>query len=281
MSENLKVLNICKNIRPTLEDVTTHHISESMEILEHEKFDKSKPTALYLHGFHEHQSSESVETIVKSYYENGNYNILTLDWTIMCNGSYFKAAFIQVNDMGTAFAPILMKMFENGLDIEKFHLIGHSLGGQLAGIIGRVLHNQSGNSLMLKRITALDPAFPGFLNTPISPSVSGDDAEFVDIIHTDSGIYGTPFALGDADFFPNGGLGKQPGCPLRNFEPLTDLDLCSHRRSWAFWAESVIGKTEPFWAIPAKKYTDFITGKNKNYTTMEDIVVMGNNCPTK
>lgn len=35
---------------------------------------------------------------------------------------------------------------------------------------------------------------------------------FTDIIHTDGGILGIPWAVGHADFFPNGGFASQPGC---------------------------------------------------------------------
>jgi hypothetical protein len=37
----------------------------------------------------------------------------------------------------------------------------------------------------------------------------------VDIIHTDSGFYGTAKISGTVDFFPNNGIRVQPGCPLR------------------------------------------------------------------
>lgn len=42
--------------------------------------------------------------------------------------------------------------------------------------------------------------------------LSYNDAKFVDVIHTDGGIFGYPWALGHADFFPNGGTPLQPGC---------------------------------------------------------------------
>lgn len=70
------------------------------------------------------------------------------------------------------------------------------------------------------RLTGLDPAYPGFypplLGAPISPS----DAQFVDVVHTDGGGYGTPARSGHADFWPNEGGAKQPGC-LTATVPLT------------------------------------------------------------
>lgn len=65
---------------------------------------------------------------------------------------------------------------------------------------------------MTLRITGLDPAFPGFYTIVIGPQpISKNDASFVDIIHTDAGIVGTPFNTGTVDFWPNGGR-RQPGC---------------------------------------------------------------------
>lgn len=46
--------------------------------------------------------------------------------------------------------------------------------------------------------------------------LSSTDAEFVDVIHTDGGVFGFPIALGDADFFPNGGFPAQPGCQINS-----------------------------------------------------------------
>lgn len=46
--------------------------------------------------------------------------------------------------------------------------------------------------------------------------LASTDAEFVDVIHTDGGVFGFPIALGDVDFFPNGGFPAQPGCRINS-----------------------------------------------------------------
>lgn len=66
-----------------------------------------------------------------------------------------------------------------------------------------------------RRITGLDPAGPGFF-FPLKTQpdhLRSTDAQFVDIIHSDAGLYGQPCATGTADFWPNGGTETQPGCP--------------------------------------------------------------------
>lgn len=58
----------------------------------------------------------------------------------------------------------------------------------------------------------LDPAFPLFMFINPPTRLSRDAADFVDIIHTDSGVLGNPWPLGHADFYPNQGIPLQPGC---------------------------------------------------------------------
>lgn len=132
------------------------------------------------------------------------------------------------------------------MDINKFHIVGHSLGGQIAGIIGREVFTRSNKTMSIKRykqiyflftiiylfhylflllnirISALDPAFPLFYTGGLTNHLTKSDAKFVDVIHTDAWIYGAPVSTGTVDFWPNGGITLQPGCPKRNYKVLTD-----------------------------------------------------------
>lgn len=58
----------------------------------------------------------------------------------------------------------------------------------------------------------LDPAFPLYMFVDPLSRLSADAADFVDIIHTDGGVLGSPWPSGHADFFPNLGIPLQPGC---------------------------------------------------------------------
>lgn len=71
------------------------------------------------------------------------------------------------------------------------------------------------------RITGLDPANPPFFPAILLDHLKHSDAEYVDIIHTDAGLYGQPIATGTIDFWPNGGSTLQPGCPFRLGIPLS------------------------------------------------------------
>lgn len=84
--------------------------------------------------------------------------------------------------LGVVLGGILLEMLTEGLEITKFHIVGHSLGGQLAGIIGRTIIEKSQGAAKLKRISALDPAFPPFYPGVFIGHLSKTDAEFVDVI---------------------------------------------------------------------------------------------------
>ncbi|CAD7079409.1 unnamed protein product [Hermetia illucens] len=261
------------------DDKEVYELANSNLILQHPKFDNAKKTCIYIHGYLESPDVESVKVIVDAYLQRNDHNIIILDWTEDAAGSYLLSAIKKMRQLGTIVANALILMTDAGLKLENVHIVGHSLGGQMAGVIGREVKNRSGGSLVIKRLSALDPAFPGFYPAKVSivKPISKDDAEFVDVIHTDAWLYGAPSSTGTVDFWPNGGRTLQPGCPRRNFRPLSDNDLSSHRRSWWFWAESVINShPEKFNAVKAKSWSEFKAGKTLEF---EQHVVMGLHCP--
>lgn len=66
-------------------------------------------------------------------------------------------------------------------------MIGHSLGSHIAGFVGKGLKSQRGKRPF--RISGLDPAGPYFRQFYFIPEerLSEQDADIVDVIHTDSG----------------------------------------------------------------------------------------------
>ncbi|XP_055921925.1 lipase member H-A-like [Eupeodes corollae] len=262
---------------PNFTDSATFELDDGISLLKHEKFDKTKKTVLYVHGYLENLTVESIKVIVEAYLQRKDVNLIVLDWGELADGNYMLDAVVNAKQLGPVLAKKLIDMFDQGLDISSFHLIGHSLGGQMSGIVGREVYRRSKKTKRLRRITALDPAFPPFY-TCITAHLNKKDADFVDVIHTDAWIYGAPISTGTADFWPNSGKTLQPGCPKRNYKMLTDNDLSSHRRSWYFWAESVAGKyNEQFEAVKTKNWNDFKSGKINEDSDLK--VVMGHDCP--
>lgn len=99
----------------------------------------------------------------------------------------------------------------------------------------------------------VDPAYPAFhdpekTNQVLDPS----DAEFVDVLHTCSGLLGHNSNLGHADFFPNGGKAAQPGCDFTS----DFVGACSHGRSYRYFAESVVTRNG-FMAFECNSWEDY------------------------
>lgn len=118
---------------------------------------------------------------------------------------------------------------------KNFYLVGHSLGGQCAGLVGRHLRKISNENFVIPKIYALDPAGPDFeRKLPLIlhkgfDCISRNDASYVQVIHTNGNNYGVRGTVGHADFYPNGGM-NQPGCKD---------DSCSHQFAWMFYQQSV------------------------------------------
>ncbi|XP_013142799.1 PREDICTED: pancreatic lipase-related protein 2-like [Papilio polytes] len=248
-------------------------LSQAVDLFDVKGFDRSNATVLYIHGFIETAQQESIQVMVNAYLEaRPNTNVLLLDWSNMAHGSYLVNAARNTKKVGATTAEYINKLSEAGLQLDKLHLIGHSLGSHVAGYTARDLKNKFNKTV--KRLTALDPAFPAFYpDGVVMEHVCERDAEFVDVIHTDAGGYGAPVRTGTADFWPNGGRRTQPGCPRFAPVPLSDDNLCSHWRSWRFYAESV-RNPEAFPASPADSYQKF-----KDNTKPEvGMVYMGADC---
>ncbi|CRL04727.1 CLUMA_CG017787, isoform A [Clunio marinus] len=261
----------------TLNEQRAFTLPKAVEILEQEEFDNAKPTVIYIHGFIETMANESIKVIVDAYQTRGDHNIIILDWGELADGNYLLDAVPNSVKLGNILADTILDLVNNGLDVNKLHLVGHSLGGQMAGYIARKIKDKSCNTIKLKRISALDPAFPPFYPGVFVKPLNKKDAELVDVIHTDAWLYGAPASTGTADFWPNSGKTLQPGCPKRNYKMLSENDLCSHRRSWYFWAESVARKQEKsFPSIKCKSWNNFKEGRHEGTT---EIAYMGIDCP--
>ena len=116
---------------------------------------------------------------------------------------YFQAA-SNTQIAGRAIGYLLNQLKKKGLNVQ-FHCVGHSLGSHVCAYAG--FHTQSEFGWKIDRITGLDPAGLNFEHSDVAVRIDKSDAEFVDIIHTNTGPTGAGITapLGHADFYPNGG----------------------------------------------------------------------------
>ena len=105
--------------------------------------------------------------------------------------------------------------------------VGFSLGAHLCGQLGHHVH--------LNHIYGLDP--PGPIISKFDIKLKLDDADLVEVFHTNAGGFGIKSSLGDRDFYFNGGR-KQPYC-----ESTTFTKSCNHFYSICFLGQYLNNST--------------------------------------
>lgn len=200
--------------------------------------------------------------------------VIIVDWR---GGSHceYKQAIANIRVVGAVLAHVISILYEElGLnDLDKVHLIGHSLGAHSSGYAGEILQNNY-NLPKIGRITGLDPAGPFFSDVGRPVRLDETDATFVDVVHSDiKPLYlkgfGMEKPIGHIDFYPNGGL-QNPGCDLSldEFMKLRDNSTsgiqkfisCDHMRSYEFFINS-IKYDKNFIAIKCDSYDKFTAGE--------------------
>lgn len=179
----------------------------------------NRETVFYIHGWTESFESENVYTVAQAYIDRQDHNVVVVDWGQYSVGEYYLTIpkFTQISKL---IGMHLVNLFQGGLNVQRFHCVGHSFGAHICGIMSREVMRLSAGLYKLKRITGLDPAGPGFYPPMIEKPLSPKDAHFVDVIHSDTIWVGNDQNNGHVDFYPNFGQ-VQPGC--------SDLRLHSFR----------------------------------------------------
>jgi len=202
-------------------------------------FSSSKTTIFLIHGFISSGEDKGwMGTMKDSFLASYDFNVVLLDWSNGANVGTFNLDYPKASQntrvVGDMLAQLVDYLHDDaGLKGSDVHCIGHSLGSHVCGYGGKAVGRSAGS---FSRISCLDPAGPYFENTPDYVRLDRADAGFVDCIHTD-GVplyeagFGMMQAIGDADYYPNGGV-DQPGCR-------TIAVGCSHGRSHEYYASSI------------------------------------------
>ncbi|XP_066589737.1 lipase member H-A-like [Prorops nasuta] len=216
-------------------------VSFLIEEVDHVKryLNLKKGLILYIHGYMEGSESESSQIMSKVFLERGDCNVAVLDWSKLSHDLY-PLVVLRSRPIARSASRALDKLIEFGLDSSKVHVIGHSAGGHIADYISKFSKNKK------VRYTGLDLAGPLY----ISKLPRGSDEPFFDVLHTDSGVYGTIMNVGTVDFYANGGTRPQPGCAL------LDFGLCNHQASWRYYFE-IVRTGKGFLATKCSDYVNY------------------------
>jgi len=154
-----------------------------------------------------------------------------------------------------------------GLTTDKIYLVGFGIGAHVAAYVG--------DRTRVGRITGLDPMQNLFEGFPKEVHLDKTDADYVDILHSDSRPiipdvgFGFMNPYGHVDFYLNGAHG-QPGCrlprPWQFKSNMQFLDLvrentrlavatvaCAHRRAYKVFIESINSTKCIFWGYEGDK----------------------------
>lgn len=215
-----------------------------------------------------------------------NVNVILVSWEGGNQGLYEKAV-ANTKIVARQLTVLLYYLASlNGFELRdtkflnKFNLVGHSLGAHISGFTGKDLSGEVG------RIIGLDPAGPEFYHATQKFRLDRSDAQLVMVIHSNGctlsiveRCYGLEKPIGHLDYYANNGK-HQPQC---EFDSLG----CSHRASIDYYGSFLDHEiyTREFlgdkylslyrlFAIPGNDYDDFHQGYSLSrlcpITTLDD-----------
>ncbi|NXU53306.1 LIPH Lipase, partial [Turnix velox] len=215
--------------------------------------DVTKKTTFIIHGYRLTGSAPVwIPDLVHLLLSVEDMNVILVDWNQGATTLIYSNASRNCKKVAEILKKLIDEMLLDGASLDSLHMIGVSLGAHISGFVGQLFDG------MLGRITGLDPAGPLYRGKPPSERLDPTDAQFVDVIHSDTDGLGYTEALGHIDFYPNGGT-DQPGCPLTIFSGLQYFK-CDHQRS-VFLFLSSLNQSCSITAYPCDSYRSYRNGK--------------------
>lgn len=105
------VLPFHANYSKVFDEHTVYPVNESLAIMTHAKFDHKKKTVLYIHGYVEDPTHQSIHVIVDAYLQRDDYNIMVLDWSDLADGNFFVDAVPNIKQVSCSIRILLFSTF--------------------------------------------------------------------------------------------------------------------------------------------------------------------------
>uniref|UniRef100_A0A8D0HLF3 Phospholipase A1 member A n=1 Tax=Sphenodon punctatus TaxID=8508 RepID=A0A8D0HLF3_SPHPU len=229
------------------------------EDVRNSSFNTSLDTKIIIHGFRAMGTKPSwVEGLARTLLRAAEVNVIAVDW-IHGSTTAYPTAVENVIKLALEISHFISKLLVGvRFSSEKsIHLIGVSLGAQVAGLVGQFYQGQLG------RITGLDPAGPKYTRASREERLDPGDAHFVEAIHTDTDNLGIRIPVGHIDYYVNGGK-DQPGSHP-TFLALLSLAvyrylICDHMRAVHLYISALEDDACPLMAFPCSSHEDFLAG---------------------
>lgn len=214
----------------------------------------TKKTTFIIHGFRPTGSPPVwMEKLVKGLLHVQDMNVVVVDWNRGATTVIYTHASSRTRKVAVILKEFIDQMLDKGASLDNIYMIGVSLGAHISGFVGEMYTGQLG------RITGLDPAGPLFNGRPPQDRLDPSDAQFVDVIHSDTDALGYKEPLGNIDFYPNGGS-DQPGCPQTIFGGVSKYFKCDHQMSVYLYLAS-LSENCAIITYPCDSYRDYRNGK--------------------
>jgi hypothetical protein len=168
--------------------------------LEEIKISPNKPTKISIHG--NGGDFDIDHMFADAYFSAGeDVNLVGVDWRVLSDKIKFRAP-----TAGEAVADMIAHLIDQGqTTLDNIHLICFSWGCQVSGWASRYLRERGIG--LIPRLSATDPGKNAFDKKKPNERMSSDDAQLVDVIHSNTGNLGWEWPVGHVDFYPNGGDG--------------------------------------------------------------------------
>ncbi|XP_033842636.1 phospholipase A1 member A [Periophthalmus magnuspinnatus] len=216
-------------------------------------FNTSLKSKVIVHGYRAMGSKPSwVIDLAQALLRAEDVNVLIVDWVYGASFAY-NLVVESYKEVAVQISVLINQLQKQGSKLESFHFIGVSLGAHVSGFVGTLFEGKIG------RITALDPAGPMFKRADTFDRLDPSDAQFVDVIHTDSDYFGISIPVGHVDFFLNGG-NDQTGCARSKFASMYGYVICDHMRALHVYMSALNGSCA-LAALPCTSYEDFLLGQ--------------------
>lgn len=222
------------------------HVNDTGSNLLVTNFEPDDPTKIIVHGYNSDMQLDSLVDIRREYLKKAPTNVISVDWHRLAAGPCYPAAVQNVPHVGQCLAQLIDRLKDYGA--RDIHVIGFSLGAHVPAYSANHLRPYK-----VPRITGLDPAMPLFITVTNDEKLDAEDADFVDVFHTNAFVQGKVEQSGHIDFYMNGGI-NQPGC----WEKRNPFG-CNHHRAAMYFSESINTKIG-FWGWPCPGFLAYLVG---------------------
>ncbi|KAL0267131.1 UNVERIFIED_CONTAM: hypothetical protein PYX00_009485 [Menopon gallinae] len=169
-------------------------------------WDPDRKNVIIIHGFNGTEGKTPMSFIRDAYLKTGDYNVLTVDWGSLTHFPCYLSSISNTRLVAQCTAQLYSFLTASGATAESTTCIGHSLGAHICGMMNNHLTDR------MHKIVGLDPARPLVDRYGDEAfRLTKDDANVVQIIHTNAGALGETSQVGTIDFCVNGGR-FQPSC---------------------------------------------------------------------